>query len=31
VTAASGGLFTTAILKLQPGGLGVAISYQIGV
>ena len=31
VTAASSGLFTTAILKLQPGGLGVAISYQIGV
>ena len=31
VTAASGGLFSTAILKLQPGGLGVAISYQIGV
>jgi hypothetical protein len=31
VTAASGGLFSTAIVKLQPGGLGVAISYQIGV
>jgi len=31
VTAASSGLFTTAILKLQPGGLGVAISYQLGV
>ena len=31
VTAASGGLFSTAILTLQPGGLHVAISYQIGV
>jgi hypothetical protein len=31
VTAASGGLFSTAILKLEPGGLGVAISYQLGV
>jgi RNA polymerase sigma factor (sigma-70 family) len=31
VTAASGGLFSTAILKLQPGGLGVTISYHIGV
>lgn len=31
VTAASGGLFSTAILKLEPGGIGVAISYQLGV
>jgi hypothetical protein len=31
VTAASGGLFSTVIVKLEPGGLGVAISYQLGV
>jgi hypothetical protein len=31
VTATSGGLFSTPILKLEPGGIGVAISYQLGV
>jgi len=31
VTAASGGLFSTVIVKLEPGRLGVAISYQLGV